>query len=555
MTATIRERVPLGLADTVELLFSARGAKQWLRADTQAGRVHPGCPIALPDGRAGAITAVAGASLTVDLVGDNGVHETVMFTFENAGERRTRIHAESDAPDVGRAVAEAARVGWDVADRRSPRQAVILIHGIGEQTPGATIRQFVEGLIGKGRYLSKPEIYSDTTELRRLQAWRDEDEGLPRTDFFEYYWAHKLRETPKAQVVSWLWRIVKRPRKETPKQLHTIWLFTRVLAVTVVVLAAMLAARFGIADLTGAWKRMSGLWFVAAGFGILNGAITGFLTTSLGDAARYLTARPANVEVRRAIREGGVELLRNLEASGRYHRIVVAGHSLGSVIAYDVLTRYWGEVNTSYRRPPARAQRALERYEEGDHTPEAQHAVWQEMRRDGHPWLVTDLVTLGSPLAHGLLLMASDRDDFDRRTRSREYPTCPPLADVGRTGTPSPRPYSFPLGPRRRALHHAALFVPTRWTNLYFPARFGVFGDPVGGPLGELFGTGIRDVAVTRGRSGRTPKSHSLYWVPPAKGRDSNHLDELDRALDLGQEKELASLASDLPTTDFLADS
>jgi hypothetical protein len=39
---------------------------------------------------------------------------------------------------------------------RTPGQAVILIHGIGEQTPGSTIRSFVEGVLHGKRYLSKP---------------------------------------------------------------------------------------------------------------------------------------------------------------------------------------------------------------------------------------------------------------------------------------------------------------------------------------------------------------------------------------------------------------
>jgi hypothetical protein len=65
-------------------------------------------------------------------------------------------------------------IGFDVADRRTPGQAVILIHGIGEQTPGSTIRSFVEGVLHGERYLSKPDRFSPTLELRRLQTWADE---------------------------------------------------------------------------------------------------------------------------------------------------------------------------------------------------------------------------------------------------------------------------------------------------------------------------------------------------------------------------------------------
>src|SRR5690606_18152605 len=78
--------------------------------------------------------------------------------------------------------------------------------------------------------------------------------------------------------------------------------------------------------------------------------------------------------------------------------------------------------------------------------------------------------------------------------------------------------------------NHGALFGPTRWTNLYVPARAAVWGDPVGGPLREVFGTGIRDVAVHHsGRHRRwwhrllPLRSHQRYWAPldrPARVRD-----------------------------------
>src|SRR5262249_23061735 len=63
-----------------------------------------------------------------------------------------------------------------------------------------------------------------------------------------------------------------------------------------------------------------------------------------GDAARYLSPRPENVGVRRAIRSAAIELLEGLHDDPswrRYHRIIVVGHSLGSVIAYDALTHLW----------------------------------------------------------------------------------------------------------------------------------------------------------------------------------------------------------------------
>ena len=47
------------------------------------------------------------------------------------------------------------------------RQAVLLIHGIGEQRPMSTLRSFVAALVGNS-FRSKPDDLSKSFELRRL---------------------------------------------------------------------------------------------------------------------------------------------------------------------------------------------------------------------------------------------------------------------------------------------------------------------------------------------------------------------------------------------------
>jgi hypothetical protein len=70
----------------------------------------------------------------------------------------------------------------------------------------------------------------------------------------------------------------------------------------------------------------------------------------IGDAARYLHVAPANVQCRHAIRQAGIKVLDTLHERG-YDRIIIVGHSLGSVIGYDILTHAW----PSYHRavPPS----------------------------------------------------------------------------------------------------------------------------------------------------------------------------------------------------------
>jgi surfactin synthase thioesterase subunit len=66
------------------------------------------------------------------------------------------------------------------------------------------------------------------------------------------------------------------------------------------------------------------------------------------------TAPPSRTLLPGDILRGGVALLRNLheqrdergdEVKYRYGRVILVGHSLGSVIAYDILRHYWVEVN------------------------------------------------------------------------------------------------------------------------------------------------------------------------------------------------------------------
>ena len=103
-----------------------------------------------------------------------------------------------------------------------------------------------------------------------------------------------------------------------------------------------------------------------------------------------------------------------------------------------------------------------------------------------------------------------------QKMRDRELPTNPPQPDeeAGLSYVLDP-----PLKNSRdewvspRVPHHAAPFCCVRWTNIFYPAKAGLFGDLVGGPLTSLFGEGIRDIALTSGGWWRhTVLAHTRYW-------------------------------------------
>ena len=91
---------------------------------------------------------------------------------------------------------------------------------------------------------------------------------------------------------------------------------------------------------------MNSPWSVAAASAVIGLYLivnAAFLQPYLGDAARYFRNSPGNVAVRRAIRKEAVDTLERLH-NGQYDRIVVVAHSLGTVVAYDMLRAYFSRV-------------------------------------------------------------------------------------------------------------------------------------------------------------------------------------------------------------------
>jgi hypothetical protein len=284
-----------------------------------------------------------------------------------------------------------------------------------------------------------------------------------------------------------------------------------------------------------------------------------FLQPYLGDAARYFRNAPSNVAVRREIRRQAVSTLEGLHLSGRYDRIVVVAHSLGTVIAYDMLRAYFGRVARSLPTEGKILTKKINEVESGKlnleqmrahgrqiiaeiaQIAENEQAAKQTMSTgdsdDGRKvWLVTDFITMGSPLTHAHYLMSRGRTadelstDFKRRIKEREFPVCPPER-IDKDGYLT---FTHELKPTRW-FHNGALFGLTRWTNLYFPVSELFRGDAIGGQLNEIFGEGIFDVPVNTASSrGNGLFAHVTYWdVPESEPLNAPHIQALRNAIDL----------------------
>jgi hypothetical protein len=135
--------------------------------------------------------------------------------------------------------------------------------------------------------------------------------------------------------------------------------------------------------------------------------------------------------------------------------------------------------------------------------------LFEESKKTGTPWLISDFLTLGSPLSHAQLLMADGKDGLNKFREERTFPTCPPTLEHSKRG----ETFTFDKGLRdeNNALfvvpHHAALFAVTRWTNVWFKNDF------VGGPMQSAFGKAIKDIPLVSKVHPKFPfLSHTFYW-------------------------------------------
>ena len=122
-----------------------------------------------------------------------------------------------------------------------------------------------------------------------------------------------------------------------------------------------------------------------------------------------MKALPANVAKRHDIRQNGVDLIARLIDSGDYGRIIVVSHSLGTIVAYDILTQLYARYNKSSGTKQQPERLKLEDMIDAaaksgkldlDAYQEQQAAALAEARDQGSKWCVSDFITMGSPLSH-----------------------------------------------------------------------------------------------------------------------------------------------------------
>ena len=519
------------------------------------------------------------------------------------------------------------------------KQAVVIIHGMGEQRPMDTMRCFVETLFVKdtsisgeeNRVWSVPDQKGLSYELRRLST--PVSRANVRTDFFEFYYADLMNGNTLSQLRAWILDLLLRRPEDVPRRMvwpwFVLWLLTlgvvTAFAVTLDVRAYIpfaeawsspwelpwyLWAVLGVAliailywgEVVGELPDLRALLalvlcllggmlvvlivthdptpsqrFAAAAVGVVVSVFSSLALRYFGDVARYVRAAPDTVQARHEIRERGLALLEGLH-DGSYDRIVVIAHSLGTIVAYDLLNLLWQKIGPTAGNPPApgvvTALSGIDEFLPGksgsfnvEAYRDAQWKVFQALRASRQPkpaktpWLVSDFITLGSPLTHAEFLVERNQADFLAARSELALPVSPPLPNI----VPANVLVSASAKAKRdkesilytnpqngvKATHHAAVFAATRWTNIYDPYSWILLGDLISGPVSETgdnprFGKGIREYKVRMRRSGLISRllfprvfTHTLYgqWQSrfdkASEGADFEHIATLRNAVEL----------------------
>jgi hypothetical protein len=420
------------------------------------------------------------------------------------------------------------------------RQAIIVIHGIGNQRPMGTLRGFVESYLGyrnahhkeitpdlqddyiTGQYWSALDRQSNSVDLRMLVT--EGDDSLPTTHFYEYYWAHKMEDTKIKDVTRWLFGLLTRNPSSSGRRITKLWIYTWIIIIGLV--AAFI--KLGLL-IYGFFVEANGLslfeyvlyhwtWTLTIPIGLLAFGVLfyNFVISYAGDAARYYRRAPNNIANRQAIISDGVALLRRINDSGRYDRIKIVGHSLGAQIAYDIISIAWAYYNKSLDLTGNDNLLTLLKETNEISDPNImqtkQTEIWNQYQNNkGLSWKVSDLITLGAPLTHARFLMANKTNDFEYLTKQKELPKLPAVED-----SESNQVY-YEFG-GSTYLHHAAVFLLTRWTNIYYP------GDVVGGTLAGGLGDSALNIkvlyngnAVIKWLSTWSPFTHNAYYFSKRK--------------------------------------
>jgi hypothetical protein len=298
---------------------------------------------------------------------------------------RERFSDHGAQPTVEAPCAPASRLASAPGTRRA-RIAVTVSHGMGEQVPFETLNAVAEALWARQadaamdasnarvRYVAFGDDWLPRVEL----TLRAHDGGEFDVHLYEVYWAPLTEGKVTARdAIGFLLGAGLRGMRYCARGSFDRWMFGRRAVFTLprrgvvqigAALAAFLALLLGFVAVASAtvaeivrflhpgatppppsWiPAIPDAWMLGALAAslVVFAALRWFLVQSVGDVAAYISAHRASrfAEIRRAIQDTARTVARNVYAARdhetgepQYEHVLLVGHSLGSVLVYDML--------------------------------------------------------------------------------------------------------------------------------------------------------------------------------------------------------------------------
>ena len=227
---------------------------------------------------------------------------------------------------------------------------ILIIHGIGEQNVYETLDLFTRNLVDSLRQ-SRPDDEITLTHSRAQLAEGTEDyvevccshDPTVRLDVHEYYWAHNMKDVISFQeIFQWLIQasdgaekfyddnneLVRRYEAFEDGKFKKRWYLKH--------LGWVLRGLYKMGVVTHGFMPS----FLDPIIRLFIGKPTQLLIDYLGDVAIYTSSdmKSKFYEVRQRVLQGAIQKITSL-LDDDYEKIILVGHSLGSVIAYDALNR------------------------------------------------------------------------------------------------------------------------------------------------------------------------------------------------------------------------
>ncbi|MGD9100246.1 MAG: hypothetical protein PVF45_07170 [Anaerolineae bacterium] len=340
--------------------------------------------------------------------------------------------------------------------------AFVVIHGAGAHRPFKRLDDFVRGF---WQVLQGPNPNVQWRhKLQRHEGWIESYvslavEGKPALDFYEYYWdCYMDHEINLVDVIRWFDLVSSgakkfyraKPEDRGPRAGEYLKLLGPV--------GRLLGGLYRL--------RITRIPVLGTSLTLFLNRLSRRVVELAGDVVIYVEAdvRSQNYAIRQKVLRGAVEELKLLLEAGRYDQVIVAGHSLGSLISYDALNRITLDVNAGGGIPLKEAQK------------------------------IAGLVTFGSPLDKVAFF-------FHQHTRDQEYVRRQILAHLHAFKRRLPPGKQNPVSIDNPIQHR---MDQIQWLNFYHPR------DPVSDSLvAYQVDRNIACDAPVRG----TAQAHEAYWT------------------------------------------